>query len=162
MTARPLTVIPMKEEKIKETVKIQFEIINLFQKNFAKIFHKPGDNPYNLNKNQNRAIMIIGSIDNIMPTTLGKCLDLQKGSLTSMIDALEREGLVCRKKDPQDRRKTLISLTEKGKTYREWFIGRLEENVSEILRRLGEEDILAYKESLQIILTTLKKIDNTT
>ncbi|WP_011308403.1 MarR family winged helix-turn-helix transcriptional regulator [Methanosarcina barkeri] len=152
----------MKEEKIKETVKIQFEIINLFQKNFAKIFHKPGDNPYNLNKNQNRAIMIIGSIDNIMPTTLGKCLDLQKGSLTSMIDALEREGLVCRKKDPQDRRKTLISLTEKGKAYREWFIGRLEENVSEILRRLGEEDILAYKESLQIILTTLKKIDNTT
>jgi len=105
--------------------------------------------------------MIIGSVDNIMPTTLGKCLDLQKGSLTSMIDALEREGLVCRKKDPQDRRKTLISLTEKGRAYREWFIGELEENTFEILRRLDEEDILAYKESLQIMLTTLKKLDNT-
>ena len=151
----------MKEEKIKETVKLQFEIINLFQKNFAKIFHKPGESPYNLNKNQNRAIMIIGSIDNIMPTTLGKCLDLQKGSLTSMIDALEREGLVCRKKDPQDRRKNLISLTEKGKAYRDWFMGELEENASEILRRLDEEDILAYKESLQIMLATLKKLDDT-
>lgn len=151
----------MKEEKIKETVKLQFEIINLFQKNFAKIFHKTGDSPYSLNKNQNRAIMIIGAIDNIMPTTLGQCLDLQKGSLTSMIDALEREGLVCRKKDPQDRRKTLISLTEKGRAYREWFIGELEENTFEILRRLDEEDILAYKESLQIMLTTLKKLDDT-
>jgi Transcriptional regulators len=153
--------MPMKEEKIKETVKLQFEIINLFQKNFAKIFHKTGDSPYGLNKNQNRAIMIIGAIDNIMPTTLGQCLDLQKGSLTSMIDALEREGLVCRKKDPQDRRKTLISLTEKGRAYREWFIGELEENTFEILRRLDEEDILAYKESLQIMLTTLKKLDDT-
>ncbi|WP_332310039.1 MULTISPECIES: MarR family winged helix-turn-helix transcriptional regulator [Methanosarcina] len=161
MTAKFLTVITMKEEKIKETVKLQFEIINLFQKNFAKIFHKAGDIPYSLNKNQNRAIMIIGSTDNIMPTTLGKCLDLQKGSLTSMIDALEREGLVYRKKDPQDRRKNLISLTEKGNAYREWFIGKLEENVSDILRRLDEEDILAYKESLQIMFTTLKKLDDT-
>jgi DNA-binding MarR family transcriptional regulator len=105
--------------------------------------------------------MIIGSIDNIMPTTLGKCLDLQKGSLTSMIDALEREGLVCRKRDPEDRRKTLISLTEKGKAYREWFMGELEENASEILRKLDEEDVLAYKESLQTMLATLKKLDDT-
>ena len=40
-------------------------------------------------------------------------------------------------------------------------MGELEENTSEILRRLDEEDILAYKESLQIMLTTLKKLDDT-
>ena len=149
----------MKEERIKEAVKLQFEMINLFHKNFARIFHQTGNSPYNLNKNQNRAIMIIGAIDNIMPTTLGKCLDLQKGSLTSMIDALERDGLVCRKGDPDDRRKTLISLTEKGRAYREWFMGELEKNVSEILRRLDEEDIFVYQESLKTTLATLKKLD---
>lgn len=149
----------MKEEKIKETVKLQFEIINLLQKNFARIFHKTENSPYNLNKNQNRAIMIIGAIENVMPTTLGKCLDLQKGSLTSMIDALEREGFVYRKGDPTDRRKTLISLTEKGKAYREWFMGELEKNASEILTKLDEEDVLAYQGSLKIILATLKKLD---
>lgn len=152
----------MKEEKIKEVVKIQFEIINLFQKNFARIFHQTGNSPYKLNKNQNRAIMIIGTIENIMPTTLGKCLDLQKGSLTSMIDALEREEIVCRKGDPTDRRKTLISLTEKGKAYREWFMGELEKNASEILTKLDEEDIFAYQESLKIMLEIFKKLDETT
>ncbi|WP_292375002.1 MarR family winged helix-turn-helix transcriptional regulator [Methanosarcina sp. UBA411] len=151
----------MKEEKIKETVKLQFEIMNLFQKHFAEIFHKSGDSPYSLNKNQNRAILIIGAIDNIMPTTLGKCLDLQKGSLTSMIDALEREGLVYRKGDPDDRRKTLISLTEKGKAYREWFMKELEHNAYKILKKLDEEDILAYEESLQIVFATLRKLDDT-
>ncbi|HHV23247.1 MAG TPA: MarR family transcriptional regulator [Methanosarcina sp.] len=149
----------MKEERIKETVRLQFEMINLFHKNFARIFHQTGNSPYNLNKNQNRAIMIIGAIDNIMPTTLGKCLDLQKGSLTSMIDALERDGLVCRKGDPDDRRKTLISLTEKGRAYREWFMGELEKNVSKILRRLDEEDIFVYQESLKTTLAMLKKLD---
>jgi MarR family transcriptional regulator, organic hydroperoxide resistance regulator len=149
----------MKEEIIKETVKLQFEMIHLFHKNFAKAFHQAGNNPYSLNKNQNKAILIIGTVGEIMPTNLGKCLDLQKGSLTSMIDALEREELVCRRGDPGDRRKILVSLTEKGKVYRDWFTGELEKSASEVLNRLAEEDIAAYQESLKTMLGTLKKLD---
>lgn len=149
----------MKEELTKETVKLQFEMIHLFHKNFAKTFHQTGTSPCSLNKNQNKALLIIGSVGEIMPTTLGKCLDLQKGSLTSMIDALERDELVCRKGDPGDRRKTLVSLTEKGKVYRDWFTGELEKSASEVLNRLSEEDIAAYQESLKTMLGTLKKLD---
>lgn len=152
----------MKEEIIKETVKLQFEMIHLLHKNFAKTFHQTCNSPYNLNKNQNKAILIIGTVGEIMPTTLGKCLDLQKGSLTSMIDALEREELVCRKGDPRDRRKILVSLTEKGKVYKNWFTGELEKNYSEILNKLSKEDIAAYKESLETMLGTLKKLDEST
>ena len=149
----------MKEERIKETVKLQFEMVHLFHKSFAKVFHQVRNSPYNLNKNQNKAIMIIGATDNIMPTTLGKCLDLQKGSLTSMIDALEKENLVCRRGDPKDRRKTLISLTEEGVKYRKWFMGEFEKNASQILEKLEEEDILTYQESLKTMLEILKKLD---
>jgi DNA-binding MarR family transcriptional regulator len=149
----------MKEERIRETVKLQFEMIHLFHKNFAKAFHQTGSGSYNLNKNQNKAILIIGAVGEIMPTTLGKCLDLQKGSLTSMIDALEKEGLVCRRGDPADRRKILVSLTEKGNTYRDWFTEELERNCSEVLNRLAEEDITAYQEGLKAMLDTLKKLD---
>jgi DNA-binding MarR family transcriptional regulator len=149
----------MKEERIKETVRLQFETIHLFHKNFARIFHQIRNSSYNLNKNQNKAIMIIGASDGIMLTTLGKCLDLQKGSLTSMIDALEKEELVYRRGDPKDRRKTLISLTEKGIEYRQWFKEEIEKNASEILEKLEEEDILAYQESLRIMLEILKKLD---
>jgi DNA-binding MarR family transcriptional regulator len=149
----------MKEETIKETVRLQFETIHLFHKNFAKTLHPIRNSPYNLNKNQNKAIMIIGAADSIMPTTLGKFLDLQKGSLTSMIDAMEKEELVCRKGDPGDRRKTLICLTEKGKEYRDWLKGEFEKNASEILTKLEEEDIVAYQKSLQTMSDLLKKLD---
>lgn len=150
----------MKDEKIKEAVKLQFEMVHLFHKNFAKIFHQTRNNPYNLNKNQKKAIMLIGTIGSIMPTTLGKCLDLQKGSLTSMIDALEKEELVYRKGDPEDRRKILISLTEKGKAYRDWFKGEIEKNTSEIFQILDEEDIITYQEDLQSMVNILKKLDD--
>lgn len=152
----------MKEERIRETVKLQFEMIHLFHKNFAKAFHQTGSDSYNLNKNQNKAILIIGEVGEIMPTTLGKCLDLQKGSLTSMIDALEKEGLVYRRGDPGDRRKILVSLTEKGQSYRDWIKEKLEQNCSEVMSRLAEEDIAAYQESLKTILDTLKKLDGST
>ncbi|HII79280.1 MAG TPA: winged helix-turn-helix transcriptional regulator [Methanosarcina sp.] len=150
----------MKEERVKETVNLQFDMIHLFHKNFARVFHQTGNSPRSLNKNQNKAILIIGAVGEIMPTTLGKCLDLQKGSLTSMIDALEREGLVCRRGDPRDRRKILVSLTEKGKTYRDWFTEELEENTSHVLNRLAEEDIAAYQESLKTMIGTLKKLES--
>jgi DNA-binding MarR family transcriptional regulator len=149
----------MKEERIKETVKLQFEMIHLFHKNFARVFHQTGSGPYNLNKNQNKAILIIGSVGEIMPTTLGKCLDLQKGSLTSMIDALEKEELVCRRGDPADRRKILISLTEKGMSYRKWLTGELEKEYSDVMNRLAEADIVAYQESLKTMIETMKKLD---
>lgn len=134
-------------------------MIHLFHKNFARAFHQTGSGSYNLNKNQNKAILIIGAVGEIMPTTLGRCLDLQKGSLTSMIDALEKEELVYRRGDPEDRRKILVSLTEKGNDYRNWLTEELEKNYSEVLRRLTEEDISAYQESLKTMLNTLKKLD---
>jgi MarR family transcriptional regulator, organic hydroperoxide resistance regulator len=149
------------DETIKETVRLQFETIHLFHKNFAKTLHPIRNSQYDLNKNQNKAIIIIGAAENIMPTTLGKYLDLQKGSLTSMIDALEKYELVCRKKDQEDRRKTLLVLTEKGEKYREWLIGEFEKNASEILKKLGEEDIIEYRKSLQTMFNILKKLDET-
>lgn len=151
----------VKEENLKETVRLQFETIHLFHKNFAKTLHPIKNSQYNLNKNQNRAILVIGAAENIMPTTLGKCLDLQKGSLTSMIDSLEENELVFRRKDPGDRRKTLLVLTEKGEKYREWLTGEFEKNISEVLKKLGEEDLAEYRKSLETMVNILKKLDKT-
>jgi DNA-binding MarR family transcriptional regulator len=51
------------------------------------------------------------------PTTLYQALMLSSGAMTNRLDRLERAGYVRRLPDPQDRRGTLIQLTEKGKQY---------------------------------------------
>ncbi len=149
----------MKQERIKEAIKLQFELLHLFHKNFANVFHEASGGPYNLNKNQKRAILIIGGKGEIIPSALGKCLDLQKGSLTSMVDALEREELVYRRGDPEDRRKTLVSLTEKGKECRNELTAEIESAASEVLEKLDEEDIISYSESLEMMTRVLKKLE---
>ena len=44
-----------------------------------------------------------------------------KASLTSLLDNLEKRGLVMRSEDPSDRRNKIISLTPLGIEYREQF-----------------------------------------
>ncbi len=45
---------------------------------------------------------------------LARRADLTSGAMTSRLDALEKDGLVRRLRDPEDRRSVLVELTEKG------------------------------------------------
>jgi len=149
----------MTSQKIDEVMELQFNLLNLIHKNFSKVFHEIEDGPYTLNKNQKKAIMIIGAKGEIIPSALGKYLDLQKGSLTSMIDTLEKEALICRRRDPQDRRKILISLTEKGREYRDWLIAEVQRILSRVLEKLNEAEINSYEESLKNLIESIQKLD---
>ena len=46
---------------------------------------------------------------------LARRADLTSGAMTSRLDALEKEGLVKRVSDPDDRRSVLVELTDKGR-----------------------------------------------
>jgi DNA-binding MarR family transcriptional regulator len=45
---------------------------------------------------------------------LARRADLTSGAMTSRLDALEKDGLVRRLRDPEDRRSVLVELTKKG------------------------------------------------
>ena len=45
---------------------------------------------------------------------LSSALGVTARNITTIVDALEREGLLVRKPDPTDRRAILLELTEKG------------------------------------------------
>ncbi|MEL0638281.1 MarR family transcriptional regulator [Marinomonas sp. TI.3.20] len=47
---------------------------------------------------------------------IGKALNVDSSAITRMLDRLEKKDLIKRMVDPNDRRSTLIELTDKGKT----------------------------------------------
>jgi DNA-binding MarR family transcriptional regulator len=49
------------------------------------------------------------------PSALAEALDVSPRSVTSKVDAAERDGYVVRSPDPSDRRATLVGLTERGR-----------------------------------------------
>jgi DNA-binding MarR family transcriptional regulator len=54
---------------------------------------------------------------------LARRAELTSGAMTSRLDALEKEGLVRRLRDPDDRRSVLVELTDKGRRKHEQGLG---------------------------------------
>ena len=78
---------------------------------------------------------------------------MDKSSLTRMVDDLERKGLVFRKTDPEDRRKVLVSLTEKGLECYNYS----NQILDELLKLVDEKDIEDYVQSLEMMVRILRK-----
>ena len=87
---------------------------------------------------------------------LGERLYLDSGTLTPLLKRMEVAGIVTRKRDPEDERRVLIGLTEKGKTLRGEAVsvpatiagGRtpegideLRESVRKLVRILADHDL---------------------
>jgi len=145
----------MDEATLKKTVLLVMErdaLDNLF---FEQTFQKKIIGKFKeLSKNQPRVIKIIGMEGEIMPSTIGKYTGMNKSSITRMVDDLEEKRIVFRKNDPEDRRKVLVSLTDKGLDCYN-YINKI---TDELLELVDEKDVEDYVQSLETMVRILRKI----
>ena len=86
---------------------------------FEKLLAEAGISEFN--GAQGRILYVLWERDSVPIVELARKTGLAKTTLTSMLDRLEKEHLLCRKADKRDRRKIYISLTEKAKGLRETY-----------------------------------------
>ncbi len=67
--------------------------------------HRPG---------QNRVMFLVHRYGSITQKELQEILQIQQGSLSELLSKMESSGLIERKRNPEDRRQVVLSLTEKG------------------------------------------------
>ena len=138
--------------------------IDFLSKTFPKIYSslyleylKKYSVAYDVNKTQLRALMFIKNYGSISMTDLCSKLNIEKGSLTSMVDDLTEKGYVIREKDLADRRKYMITITEKGEEIASDFMGKLSENLEAKLSKLNEEDRKRYTDAIDTLQYILSK-----
>ena len=90
-------------------------------------------------------------------TDLCAFLNIEKGSLTSMVDDLTEKGYVIRTKDLSDKRKYIISITEKGTILASDFMDKLSNKLEEKFLKLDEEDQNRYIEAINTLQYILNK-----
>lgn len=147
----------MEETRYEELHKQYFSLIPLFQK--CKILYSDKDRPEDLcSKNQVMAIMVIGKAKSITPTELSMFINMEKGSLTTLIDSLEEKGLAARHNDPKDRRKTLLSLTAEGENYMIAFEEQSKKVLRSMIACLDENEIVEMHTSMGSLVKILLKI----
>jgi DNA-binding MarR family transcriptional regulator len=68
-----------------------------------------------VNRTDLRCLEILVRQDPVTPGVLGPALGLTTGSVTAMLDRLERLGYLTRSPDPSDRRKVSVRITEEAR-----------------------------------------------
>jgi len=99
---------------VSQTAELFLEFMPLFYRVFGQAMEEARQQEKKYTKNQGLALMMLTHRGAMLPSFLGSCLNMQKGSLTSLVDTLEDQGFVTRVPDEKDRRKTWVQITELG------------------------------------------------
>jgi len=151
----------MENTMLKELFNSLFEFMPLYHQTVGCIYHKDYGIEPNLNKSQQKALFIIKKKGKIIPSSLGKALDMQKGSLTTLIDSLVEHGFVIREADSEDRRKQWIFLTPQGEEYISKLMSNFQKEFERIFEKVDSQDVLKMIESIEFVKEVLKNIKET-
>lgn len=104
---------------------------------------------------QRLVLHIVGRFPGLPTGHLAALLHVHPGTLTGILKRLERQALVRRRSDPRDRRRSLLSLTDKGRLLDLETEGIVESAVQRTLERARPESIRAARDVLESLVTLL-------
>jgi DNA-binding MarR family transcriptional regulator len=123
----------------------------------GRIFDKKlkSHNIDDLNTAQGRIIFSLWKHDNVPISELVRQTALGKTTLSSMLDRLEKSGYIITKQDKNDKRKTLISLSEKSQAIKSRHEAVSKEMIELFYKGLSEVEIDEFEKTLRHILSNL-------
>jgi DNA-binding MarR family transcriptional regulator len=108
-----------------------------------------------LNSAQGRILFSLWEKNNVSITELSESTQLEKSTLTSMLDRLEKEGFIIRVPSKDDRRKILIQYTDKNESFRKNFIRVSDEMNSLFYNGFSSAEIGVFEVNLKRLLNNL-------
>ena len=72
---------------------------------------------------------------------LGQAVDLSSASVTALVDRLERVGHVRRVRDPEDRRRVALEISESAMVAGGQFLGALNRDLLDAMARYSDEEL---------------------
>lgn len=119
--------------------------------------YKPFLDPLGITYTQYITMLVLWESPRISFKNLAERLKLDSGTLTPLLKKLEAAGLVTRKRDPEDERSVILTLTEAGTALKE----QAQHIPSEVFGSTGMcvNDSIALKEMLETTLMHLEQSD---
>lgn len=112
-----------------------------------------------LKKNHMKILSILYKHEYITMTEIGKLLDIEKGSLTTLVDWLVENDFVNRSNDPSDRRKSLISLSSHGREAADEVRKIHAEKLNKLLNEVDPDELQKFASSLKYVVDFMKTIE---
>ncbi|EHQ88549.1 MarR family winged helix-turn-helix transcriptional regulator [Desulfosporosinus youngiae] len=144
--------------KAKQIHCLLFSFVGLFYEKVFIGFRQESKCDSSLKKNHKKILNILYLHDKLTITEISKLSDIEKGSLTTLIDLLEEKGYITRLTDPADRRKSLISLSDNGKKEMERVMNYFAQRMNESLHKFSSDEIQKFQNNLEYVVDLMKKL----
>ena len=112
----------------------------LFNEKLVSILPAVGRKARPLTKSQVGVLVLLHRIAGCPATDLCAAINATKAGLTSILDVMERRGLLARTADAGDRRKIRLELTNAGRNAADAVLSETERRVAERIRSLSSDD----------------------
>jgi len=146
----------MSVKETRELHDLLFTFMGLVHKKFLVRFRQEYDGLPWMKKNHFKIMSILFQQHHLTATEIGKRLDLEKGSVTSLIDQLEEKGMVLRHEDASDRRKSLISLSAGGREEMRRIMDSYTKKLDDYLDGFNPGELKQFMDSLRYVVTFMK------
>ena len=130
---------------------------NQFKQYLNKIFHNRG---FNLTPEQYLVIDTLWDEGVLSQQQIADIIIKDKNSVTKLIDALEKKGLVQRRTDEQDRRLNKIHLTEEALNIKDVITKIAIESTNTIFRNIPREDLDKFVSVLNKMSQNIYTLNN--
>lgn len=94
---------------------------------------------------QRLLIRCLGKYPGVTGSQLALLLHLDRGTVSTSLQRLERKGLISKRRDPRDGRRVALGLTPKGRELDQPAPGTVEHAVTQLLAQLGRGQIDSVK-----------------
>lgn len=121
---------------------------------FEKILTAQGIEAFN--GAQGRILYVLWQEDGVPIKTIAERCGLAITSLTTMLERMEKSGLIIRQQDSGDKRKTLIFLTDKAKALKGDYDAVSDRMSAIFYQGFTEEEIRNFEEHLERIRLNLE------
>lgn len=115
------------------------------------------DHGIEISGGQGRILFILWKTDHLTITEISKKTSLAKNTVSVVIDGMVHKGIVERNVNPQNRRQTIISLTEYAKSIQEKYASVSEQMNVLFYEGFSEDEQKQFERYLARILETLTK-----
>ncbi|MDR3585936.1 MAG: MarR family transcriptional regulator [Desulfosporosinus sp.] len=134
-----------------KVAKLFREVMHLFKQSMSKVFEDIG-----ITAPQGMVIGILSKEKTLKITELSTKLSLSNSTVSGIVDRLEKQGMVIRKRSEQDKRVVFVSISSDFKEMNQNFHQRIEEKIEDVMSKGTPEELAKAFEGLE----ALKKLLN--
>jgi DNA-binding MarR family transcriptional regulator len=133
----------LREEELREAIELLFFAYRDFTGEPDRVLAR-----YDFGRAHHRVIYFVGRNPGITVSDLLRILAITKQSLSRVLSQLVDEGFVVQRQDSEDRRRRLLTLTEKGRSLERDLTERQMARIARAYREAGPEAVAGFKRVL--------------